>query len=244
MNIGCIITLIDIEKVFLSMLSITFAAVIVLALKKYNMSTKTKIFLIYSHLVFLFFPLVLLTTNFACGALCMSCYNKTVNLIIYALPSTFLLSTLAGFIVIPSFYMMSNKKREIKSKELLGFVRKQSANLGIKTPKLYAVDKAKPVAFSFRSYKSAIFLSIGLLDIMKKKEIEAVILHELSHIKQKASAMKLSSHIMRFSPLSALARFHHDSGADEYKADRFAVRIQKTNRYIKSAKRKVDRFNK
>ncbi len=242
MNIGCIITLIDIEKVFLSVLSITFATIIVLALKKYNMSTKTKLFLIYSHLVFLFFPLVLLTTNLACGALCMSCYNKTMNLIIYALPSTLLLSTLAGFIVIPSFYMMSNKKREIKSKDILSFVRSQSKGLGIKTPKLYAIDKAKPIAFSFRSYKSAIFLSIGLLDIMKKKEIEAVILHELSHIKQKASAMKLSSHIMVFSPLSALARFHHDSSEEEELADSYAIKIQGTRQYIISAKQKVERF--
>lgn len=243
MNIGCIITLIDIEKVFLSVLSITFATIIVLALKKYNnMSTKTKLFLIYSHLVFLFFPLVLLTTNFACGALCMSCYNKTLNLIIYALPSTLLLSTLAGFIVIPSFYMMSNKKREIKSKDILSFVRSQSKGLGIKTPKLYAIDKAKPIAFSFRSYKSAIFLSIGLLDIMKKKEIEAVILHELSHIKQKASAMKLSSHIMKFSPMSVLARFHHDSSEEEKTADGYAIKIQGTERYIISAKQKVERF--
>lgn len=242
MNIGCLVTLVDAEKLVLSAVSISIAIIILLALKKSSLSTKSKLFLIYSHLVFLFFPLVLFTTNFACGALCMSCYNKTLNLIFYALPSTLMLSTIAGFVIIPSFYLLSNKRREIKDKGIRRFIAKHSCMLKIRTPNVYAINRAKPVAFSFRSYKSAIFLSIGLLDIMKKKEVEAIILHELAHIKQKASALKLSAYLMKFSPLSTMARFHHDSTEEEAMADRLAVRMQGTKRHLKSAKRKMDRF--
>ncbi len=242
MNIGCLITLIDVEKALLSLASISFAIIILIALKKYSLSTKSKLALIYGHLVLIFFPVVLLTTNLACGAFCMSCYNKTLSLIFYALPSTLLLSTIAGFVIIPAFYMMSNKAMEIRDRNIVKFMKKHSNVLKIKTPKVYAINRAKPVAFSFRSYKSAIFLSVGLLDIMRKKETEAIILHELAHIRQKASALKLSGCLMKFSPLSIMARFHHDSSKDEAMADEFAAKVQGTSRYLKSARRKMDRF--
>jgi Zn-dependent protease with chaperone function len=243
---GCLMSFgIGPDKAILMFLSVFLALLALAALKKFNLSTKSRVGLIYAHLSFLFFPFILYSVNITCGAFCMSCYNNITHMALYALPTTLVVSTLVGFVVIPVFYTFSNKKREIKTTWIIEFVRKYSKMLNFGTPKLYAVDRAKPMAFSFRSFKSAIFMSVGLLDIMNKKEIKAVLLHEMAHIKQKSSIIKLSNSFLRvFSPLSILARFNHDSSKEEMMADRFAVTAQGTDRYLLSAKRKIDEYEK
>src|SRR3989338_2691953 len=234
--IGCFAGFaVDIDKTMLTIFALSFATIFLIAIKKMNLSTKAKVGMIYGHLIMLSFPFVLFTTNFACGAACMSCYTDTAAMVGYALPSAIAIGTLAGFVVIPSFYMFSTK-RQSKNKEMIGFVKKYSRLMRIRAPKIYVLDKAKPVAFSFKSFRSAIFISVGMLDILSKKELQAVLLHELGHLKQKSSVMKFSSTLFRLSPLSLLARFHHDTGKEEADADSFAIRMQGTARFINSAK--------
>lgn len=231
------------EKIVLSVLSLSLAVAALLAIKKFNLSPKIKVGLIYGHLITLLFPFVLLTTNFACGAVCsMYCYNDTTANIAYALPTTLLFGTMAGLVVIPSFYMFSNRK--LGNREVNKFVRRYSRMLRIKTPNIYIVDKARPLAFSFKSFRSAIFISVGMLDVLNTKELQAVILHELSHIKQKSSLLKFSSSLLKISPLSIIARFHHDTGLEEKKADDFAAKMQGTSRYVNSARKKVKNIEK
>lgn len=239
--LGCFAGIvIDGNKIILTTISASVMLAILFILKKFNLSTKLKISLIYAHLTALFFPFVLFTTNVACGSFCLSCYSNILEMAAISFPTTLVLATISGFIMIPTFFIVSNKKMEIKNKEILKFVKSYSIKLQLKMPKIYAVNKAEPIAFSFRSFKSAIFLSVGLLDILNKREIEAILLHELAHIKAKSSALKFSSNILRlFSPLSLLARFSHDSNKEEIIADKFAIREQKTERYILSAKRKI-----
>lgn len=239
--IGCFAGFsIDVDKVLLTAISISLAILFLYLIKRFNLPTKTKIGLIYGHLTALFFPFVLFTTNFACGAMCMSCYSDTAAMAGYALPSALMLGTIAGFVVIPAFYTVSRKR--IKNKEILSFVKKYASSLKIKTPKIYIIDRAKPIAFSFKSFRSAIFISVGMLDILNKKEIHAVLLHELAHIKQKSSVLKFSSSLLKLSPLSLLARFHHDTGKEEAEADRYAIKIQKTSKHINSAKKKINNY--
>jgi Zn-dependent protease with chaperone function len=142
-------------------------------------------------------------------------------------------------------FLFTNQKNEIINGSLYDFVRRYSKRLNISAPKIYAVNKAEPVAFSFRSFKSAIFLSIGLFDILDRKETEAVVLHELAHIKQKSSIIKFSNQILNvFSPLSIVARFNHDSSYEEEAADKFVVKVQKTAGHISSAKMKLRDFDR
>lgn len=243
---GCLMGLgIGPDKAILMFLSVFLAVLALAALKKFNFSTKSRVTLIYAHLSFLFFPFILYSVNLGCGAMCMSCYSNITHMVLYALPTTLLVSTLVGFVVIPVFYTFSNKKREIKTTWIVNFVRRYSEKLNMRIPKLYAVDKAKPMAFSFRSFKSAIFMSVGLLDIMNINETKAVLLHEMAHIKQKSSIMKLSNSFLRvFSPLSILARFNHDSSKEEIMADDFAAKTQRTKRHLLSAKRKINEYEK
>ena len=100
------------------------------------------------------------------------------------------------------------------------------------------------MAFSFRNFRSAVFLSVGLFDILKWKEVQAVILHELAHIKQKSSSLKLSTFMLRvFSPLSVLLKFQHKNTEEEEKADLLAIRMQKTDKHIRSARRKLVEYS-
>ena len=247
MIIGCLAGIpLDLDKLILMSVSILMAAVTFASLKKFNLSTKSKIAMIYSHIIFLFFPVVLFTTNIACGAGCvMSCYNNMYNLIALSLPTTFIISTAISVFIIPGIYIMYNKKSLLENSNIVDFVESNSKRLEIKAPKIYVVNRADPIAFSFKTFKSAIFLSAGLLDILKKKEIEAVILHELGHIKRRASMLTASFSILKFfTPFSLISRFHHDSYKEEQYADQFAISSQKTSRWLKSAKRKLDRFYK
>lgn len=243
MKIGCIAEIpLDPSRLLLTAMSFSIALATFFIIKKFNLSAKSRVGLIYSHLIFLFFPFILFTTNAACGAFCVqNCYNNIYNLIAYSMPTTIATSSIAGFFVIPAMFVFSSKK-EMTNKNLVSFVKKYSRLMNIKTPKVYLIDKAKPIAFSFKNFSSAIFLSVGLLDILNKKEIEAIILHELHHIKSKSSLLKVSNLIFRISPLSLIAKFNSDTNEEEGKADRFAVLMQKTNKYITSAKRKLNKF--
>ncbi len=231
---------IEATKLLIVSFSFVFSITFLLLLKKFSFSTKGKITLIYSHLLTLLFPLVFLTTNGGCAMACAACYTNIYQLLGLAIPSTLLASTALGFFLIPAIFVHSNRKSEIVSGEVYSFVKRNSERLKIKQPKIYTIDKSDPVAFSFRNLKSAVFLSVGLFDVLKWKEIQAVILHELAHIKQTSSALRLSAFFLRvFSPLSLVLKFHHNNKEEEEKADRLAIKIQKTDKYIKSARKKI-----
>ena len=243
--IGCFagISLVVDDKVLLSVFSFFLAVVMLVFLKGTNFGTKTKLVLIYGHLTFLFFPFVLFTTNLGCGISCAPCQNNLISLTLLALPTTLVASTLVGALAIPSYYIFSNKTREIKTRWMTKIVKFYANKLNFPVPKIYALDKAIPAAFSFRNFKSAIFFTVGLLDILNKKELEAVLLHEIAHIARKSSLLKLSFSILRFfSPLSVFVKFYHDSSEEERYADNFTIKEQKTNFHLDSAKQKMDNF--
>ncbi len=236
---------IEYAKLLLIIISLSVSASLIILLKMFSLSTKAKIVVIYSHLSTLLFPLVLFTTNIGCASVCASCYTDVSQLISLAIPTTFIVTTIAGFAIIPAVFVYSNRKSEIKRGKVFQFVKKSSRTLKIKQPKIYTLNTSKPVAFSFRNFKSAIFMSVGLFDILKIKEMQAVILHELAHIKQKSSALKLSTFFLRiFSPISILLRFHHTNTEEERKADLLAAKLQKTDKYIKSARNRIREYEK
>jgi Zn-dependent protease with chaperone function len=245
-GIGCLADfVIDPGTFSLILISLSLAVISLYVLKKHSFSIKSRTLLIYGHLTFLFFPFILYGTHVGCGVLCMPCYENVLHLVSYVLPTTLIASTLAGFVALPTLYTVSSKKMMIKNKPISDFVKKNSKKINIKIPRIYAIDNVKPMAFSFRSYISAIFLSVGLMEILNKKETEAVLLHELAHIKQKSSILKLSDHILRFfSPLSLLSGFHHDSSKDEKEADDFVIRVQGTDKYLFAAKGKINEYEK
>lgn len=71
--------------------------------------------------------------------------------------------------------------------ELYRIVENLCIAAGIRTPKIYILNEAQPNAFATgRDEKHAVVaVTKGLLGKLEKKEIEGVIAHELSHIKNK-----------------------------------------------------------
>src|SRR3989338_4967158 len=118
MTLGCFAGFVlDVEKLVLISTSLLFAMTMLLALRRTN-STKYRIALIYAHLSFLFFPFTIFTTDFACGSMCAPCGGTDiVGLALLALPTTFIFSTVAGFVLIPPYYVITNQKYEIKDRK-------------------------------------------------------------------------------------------------------------------------------
>lgn len=81
MFLGCFAGfVIDADKLLLMSSSVLLAIITLIMLKKFALSTKFKVGLIYGHLIFLFFPFVLLTTEVTCGAACMPCGDTLSSL--------------------------------------------------------------------------------------------------------------------------------------------------------------------
>ena len=99
--------------------------------------------------------------------------------IIYALIQYFIASKLA---------MAMTGAREVAKKdapELWRVVENLSITSGIPMPKVYLIDDPAPNAFATgRDPQHAIVgATTGLLEIMSKRELEAVMAHEMSHVK-------------------------------------------------------------
>jgi heat shock protein HtpX len=82
---------------------------------------------------------------------------------------------------------MSNAKlvNHNDNEELYHIVENLCITTGLPTPKIYIIEDQSPNAFATgRNPKNAIIcVTSGLLQILNKTELEAVIAHELSHIK-------------------------------------------------------------
>ena len=210
------------------------AVVSVIVIRKAE-KPKTRIALVYIHLAALFMPIALLSTNSACGFTCSSCHNNLPLLAVYSIPITAIAATFAGLVLVPKYYTLRSKP--IGSEWIKKFVRRRARILRMKMPNIRSYDSQLPLAFSFSGIRSAIFISIGALEIFSKKELQAVILHEMAHINGLDSVKKLSRMTMMLSPFYRIAGF---SGSKEEKeADDYAIKIQKTDKYIKSTRKKL-----
>lgn len=71
--------------------------------------------------------------------------------------------------------------------ELYGIVKRLSQAAGLPMPKVYIIEQAQPNAFATgrNPEHSAVAVTTGILRLLSKEEIEGVIAHELSHIKNR-----------------------------------------------------------
>ncbi len=204
-------------------------------------AVKAKIIFLYMHIFMLFLPFIFSIFSWKCF---MSFYQCSPYLIITLLFSSTILAFLFSFITIPYLYRWAIKSDEIKTGCIKDFIKTQSKELAIKEPRIYAINDAKPFAYSITNINPAIFITVGLCEILSKKEIEAVLFHELYHIKSKSSLWKFSLNTLRI--LSPLATFITASDAitkEEIDADSFAIKQQGTCKYLNSAKKKIDSYS-
>ena len=202
---------------------------------------RTKILFLYAHIAFLFLPFITSVFLLNCT---MPVFNCSTKVVILSISFGLLAATSLGFLILPYIYGWSNNSRAFTSKHIKEFLIKNCKDLKIKEPKVYTVEDAKPMAYSISNIKPAIFLSVGLCELLTKKEMEAVLLHELYHIKNNSSLWKFSMNLLGvLSPLSTFVTANSSLEKEENKADLFAIKLQSTNEHISSAKRKVNKIN-
>ncbi len=199
-----------------------------------------KIKYIYMHLFFLISPIVFFIFFNGCKSIYSNCSKPSVILAIIGISAV--VSLLFVLMIAPVLILKYYKKKSIsiENKRLLSLVRKYSNLLGIKEPRLFILDTAKPKAFSFSYFFNAVFISIGIIEILTFNELKAVILHELSHIKQRSPLLKFSSFLLRVSsPMAGFSSLNKELDNHEDYADKLAIRLQGTEKHIAGAKRKV-----
>lgn len=198
-----------------------------------------KVILIYAHIALLFAPLIDLGTSIQCSmgfstAITNLCSDYLAKVSLLTLPFVVIFTIVSGFFVIPIMFTNRHKAKRVK----LPIIQKCAKKAGTNTPEVYVFDSQQPTAFTVHK---RIFASVGLLDLLSQKEQEAVFLHEIGHIVSGSNWRKFSTFILRiFSPLAAFAPCQITK--EEKTADEFAAKIQKTHRYLNSAKRKIKEY--
>ncbi len=86
--------------------------------------------------------------------------------------------------IVLAMYGAKPIKRE-DSPEIYSMIERLTINAGIPMPKVYIINNRMANAFATgrNPEHSAVALTTGIIDILDKRELEAVIAHELSHIK-------------------------------------------------------------
>lgn len=245
-HIPCLVTFLsDPTKLGISLASLSMAVAAFLLLKRRNtFSAKKRAALIYGHLATLIFPAFFFVFTMACHMGTLACHTDMVVLygIAYAMPLTLIIAFLASVLLFPLLYIFSSKSRRIRDGPEYGILQAASVRLGIKTPRLYVVDSSKPVAFSSRGIFPAVFISVRMAEMLSKRELEAVLLHEAAHIREGSSLFKFSALLSRISPLSALKSFDNELNEEEARIDAAVAKAQGTKRYLSTSKRKLDMF--
>ncbi len=223
--------------------SIAVAIITLLLIVKKDLSPGRKVLLIYLHVFSFVFPFVFYSFFSGCSTFFSHC-NRLIP-VLSMLGLTGLLSAIIGSVAAPIIFLMRNSKssNRIEDVHIVEFVKRESLMLKIKEPSVYFIDSVKPVAFAFSNIRPVIFVSVGMLDLLERKEIEAVLLHELLHIRNGTSIFRFSAFFLKtFSPLSMFTSFNNELNREERLADNFAVRRQGTNAHLSSAKHKINLF--
>ncbi|NQV08438.1 M48 family metalloprotease [Candidatus Woesearchaeota archaeon] len=224
-----------------------FLSLIAFGFLRYNnkLTNNKKLMLTYLHIIGVIFPVIFFLYSAGCRAWFYGC-SKT-NAIIYIALLALISGGITVLLVTPYFFIKKylRNSSEIKGNFISYFIEKYSKKLSIIKPKIYLVNIAKPIAFSFSRIKPGIFISVGMVDILSKKELYAVLLHELGHIFYRSPSLKFSTFLMRYaSPFTSFTSVDVKGlNKEERKADMFAIKIQKTSKHINSAKNKINRFN-
>ena len=113
--------------------------------------------------------------------------------------------------------------------EVTRSVERLSTTMGIVSPKVTLIDSGDPAAFITRSKREYVLaVSVGLLESLTAKELDACLAHELSHLKNKDFAVR------SFATAARVALFSHPLShliepavyrARELLADRTAAKL-------------------
>lgn len=194
--------------------------------------------LLYAHLFFLFLPLLDFAVAVPCQmpfvqGLLTFCSVVITRTIILMVPFAMLLAVLFGIVAGPALYRRIYGAKRLEGKRYDALASKT----GVSGVKFWTLDTARPLAFSFGKN---VLMSVGMFELLNRNEQDAVLLHELGHVRQKSPASKFSLALARlFSPVAHFASVGERVDAEEKAADAFAATTQGTIKHLRAAKRKL-----
>lgn len=203
---------------------------------------KNKLNWIYIAIFGILLPFVYVAVTMVCHIGFFGCTERTM---MYSIPISFIVTLVIGYILIPFAYMKLKKNHKIVSDYQTDFIESLASKNKIKKPPLYVFESSNPEAFSYSLFTPVIMISTRLYELLNKKELEAVLLHELGHLKNGSSYYKFAAFFAASLPVfSRIIDVVLVEKKEESIADDFAVSIQKTNKHIKSARKKVHQYYK
>lgn len=158
----------------------------------------------------------------------MICNDK----ILYSIPISLFGVLIFAYLILPQIFFY-------KSKTIHSELGKSLPNY---VP-VYIADSGKPFAYSYNGIQKWIVVSVGMIEILDELELNAVLLHEYAHIVNRSSFYKSSEWI--FSKLPILNSFLDEylmETEEELEADKLAIKIQKTSKYIELVKKKLSNY--
>ncbi|MEK6982113.1 MAG: M48 family metalloprotease [Candidatus Micrarchaeota archaeon] len=167
-------------------------------------------------------------------AFSMTCHASvpfcTSHAAFYSIPLSIIGSVLFGYVLLPKAYLFLSKT----------FISKKlSLELPSYVP-VYIANSGKPFAYSYKGFGKWIVISQAMIDILTKKELQAVLLHEYGHLLNNSSIYKGTS--WAYSKVPIIQAFFNPrvlENEEENRADLFSIKTQGTKRYLNAAKRKV-----
>jgi len=102
-------------------------------------------------------------------------------------------------IAIWSYHAKPLQKSEVKN--LYRTLNRLSKGAGVKTPKLFLIERSTPLIFTVGGTNPTLMVSVGLLEILSKTELDACIGHEISHIKNNDCLIRTLASGLKFATL-------------------------------------------
>ena len=234
----------DPVKMGISVASLALS-VLFFVLMRRQAEPRRKALLIYAHLFTLIFPVVFYIFTNSCIRISGAGFCNSLKPALTIFLVTLLASVIMGYLLTPLMLRISPRTSRVTNHRLEGFVEAESSKLGMRKPSLHLIDTAKPIAFCVSIFRPRIYVSIGMADLLSKKELEAVLLHEVGHLKHHSSWLEFSTYLHRLaSPFSVFTDFNSVFRQAEREADAFAVAGQGTAKHLLGAKRKVEEFER
>ena len=163
-------------KVGISLGSLMLSVMFFLLMRNQS-DPRRKALLIYAHLFTLIFPVVYyFFTNGCMMAAGMGfCNSLKPALTIFFV--TLISSIVMGYLLTPVMLKISSRTSQITNHTLGSFVASRAKKEGVREPSLHLIDTAKPIAFCVSILKPRIYVSMGMAELLSKKELEAVLFH-------------------------------------------------------------------
>ncbi|MGB6679943.1 MAG: M56 family metallopeptidase [Candidatus Bathyarchaeia archaeon] len=198
-----------------------------------NTGRNTRLSLIYLHIT----SFIFLTSTFIVA---MTCGMFLLNVFVAIVPIMLFIGMIATYLIGPRIYLWSLDACETRETRLNNWTRTYSKIMGVREPILYVTDEIEPAAFSAYGNRPKICISKPIMKILNAKEIKAIIIHELAHIRMKTQIFNISLSFLRFlTPFSLVHAFSGELDTDEIKADEYVKTIQGTSEHLNNAKGKI-----